>query len=222
MNQLILIGASGHGRVVADIARLCGYERIAYLDDNRKLQGCGPYPVIGTAVDFQRFADSGTDFFVAVGNASVRQKIQKEIERAGGTIVSLIHPNAVIPEDIEIGNGTVLMAGTVINSGTTIGKGCILNTSSSVDHDCIIGNFVHIAVGVHLSGTVKVGDNTWIGAGATVSNNVNICGHCMIGAGAVVVKDIGEAGIYVGVPAKLLKKGSEEMEFAAWGGGNSS
>ena len=79
--------------------------------------------------------------------------------------------------------------------------GCIINTCSSVDHDCVIGDFVHIAVGSHLSGTVKVGDATWIGAGATVSNNVSICGRCMIGAGAVVVDDITESGTYMGVPA---------------------
>ena len=86
-----------------------------------------------------------------------------------------------------------------------IGGGCIINACSSVDHDCAIGNFVHIAVGSYLSGTVKVGDATWIGAGATVTNNVNICGRCMIGAGAVVIKSIEGEGPYVGVSAKLLR-----------------
>lgn len=206
MNRLILIGASGHGRVAADIARLCGYERIDFLDDNRNLQSCGIDKIIGPTKDFQRFIDLDTDFFVAIGNAVVRQKIQKEIEKMGGAVVSLIHPNAVIAKDIQIGMGTILMAGTVVNAGTIIGRGCILNTASSVDHDCEIGEFVHIAVGAHLSGTVRVGDYTWIGSGGIVSNNVNLCSDCMIGAGAVVVKDIKEAGTYMGVPAKLIKK----------------
>ena len=98
------------------------------------------------------------------------------------------------------------MAGAVINPGTHIGKGCIINTCSSVDHDCIVGDYVHIAVGSHLCGTVIVGDGTWIGAGATVSNNVSICTNCIIGAGAVVVNDIKECGTYVGVPARRIKE----------------
>ena len=95
------------------------------------------------------------------------------------------------------------MAGAVINPGTMIGKGCIINTNSAIDHDCEIGDFVHVSVGSHLSGTVTVGKGTWIGAGATVSNNVAICGGCMIGAGAAVIKDIDKPGTYVGVPAKM-------------------
>ena len=97
------------------------------------------------------------------------------------------------------------MAGAVINPGAQIGIGCIINTSSSVDHDCVVEDYVHISVGAHLSGTVRVGKGTWIGAGAIVSNNINICGGCMIGAGAVVIKDIAEPGTYVGVPAKKLR-----------------
>lgn len=97
------------------------------------------------------------------------------------------------------------MAGAVINSGVRIGRGCIINTCSSADHDCDMGDYVHIAVGSHLCGTVSVGDETWIGAGATVSNNISICSECMIGAGAVVTRDITEKGTYVGVPAKRSK-----------------
>ena len=89
--------------------------------------------------------------------------------------------------------------------GAKIGQGCIINTASSVDHDCVLGDFVHVAVGAHLCGTVTIGNATWIGAGATVSNNVNICGECTIGAGAVVVKDITEPGTYIGVPARIKR-----------------
>ena len=117
----------------------------------------------------------------------------------------LIHPNAIIAEDVKIGAGTIVMAGAVVNPGAIIGKGAIINTCSSVDHDCTIFDYVHISVGSHLSGTVNVGEGTWIGAGATVSNNVNICGKCMVGAGAVVIKDINEEGTYVGVPARKRK-----------------
>lgn len=96
------------------------------------------------------------------------------------------------------------MAGAVINPGSRVGKGVIVNTCSSVDHDCKIGDFVHVAVGAHLAGSVEVGEASWIGAGAIVNNNLCICGSCVIGAGAVVVKDIKEAGTYVGVPARRM------------------
>ena len=98
------------------------------------------------------------------------------------------------------------MAGAVINSDTKIGKGCIVNTGASVDHDGIVDDFVHISVGAHVAGTVRIGLKTWIGAGATVLNNLSICNNCMVGAGAVVIEDIDEKGTYIGVPAKRLIK----------------
>ena len=140
---------------------------------------------------------------VAIGNAATRKRLMESLpDRNWAT---LIHPDAVIADDVMIGDGTAVMAGVVINPGTKIGRGCIVNTCSSVDHDCIIGDYVHISVGAHLSGTVTVGEGTWISVGASVSNNVNICGDCTIGAGAVVVKNLEEEGTYTGVPAKIMR-----------------
>lgn len=197
--KLIIIGASGHGRVVADIAKKNGYEDIAFLDDNMDLKKSGSYAVIGTCQDIKKYHNA--DFFVAIGNAEIREMIQKQAENYVH-FITLIHPNAVIADNVVVGIGTVVMAGAVVNPGTTIGKGCIINTCSSVDHDCRIGDFVHISVGAHIAGTVEIGDRTWIGIGASVSNNVNICGDCMIGAGAVVIKDILHPGTYIGLPAE--------------------
>lgn len=194
--KLTIIGASGHGKVVADIARLNGYDAIEFLDDDEKLTTCGEYPVVGRT---DRPVDN--DVFVAIGNADIRERLSRD-----RNLVTLIHPKAVIANGVEIGEGTVIMAGVVINSGAKVGCGCIINTASSIDHDCHIGDYVHVSVGSHLCGTVVVGNKTWVGAGATVSNNVNICGSCMIGAGAVVIKDIDEPGTYVGVPAKMSSK----------------
>ena len=195
--KLTIIGASGHGKVVADIAKLNGYNEIVFLDDDEHIKVCGRYPVIGKS---DLTVDG--DLIVAIGNASIRERLSD-----GKKLVTLIHPDAVVPDDIEIGTGTVIMAGVVINPGTRIGKGCIVNTSSSIDHDCNIGDYCHVSVGTHLAGNVKVGKSTWIGAGVTVINNVHICGDCLIGAGAVVTKDIDESGTYVGVPAKLKHRG---------------
>ena len=200
--RLVLIGASGHGKVCVEIAALCGYDDILFLDDDRSLTECGGYAVVGVEADFKDYLDDKTLFFVSIGSAETRRRIIEKIEIAGGKIATLIHPKAVISDSVEVGIGSVVMAGAVINPGTQIGRGCIVNTSSSVDHDCIIGDYSHIAVGAHLCGTVDVGENSWIGAGAVVSNNLNICSDVTVGAGAVVIRDLDEAGTYLGVPAK--------------------
>lgn len=197
--KLTIIGASGHGKVVADVAEKNGYNEIEFLDDNETLSICGKWPVVGkseTAVQIKN------DLFIAIGDSTIRKILMDKY--AAKNIVTLIHPDAVIAEDVFIGKGTVVMAGAVINPDAVVGEGCIINTSSSVDHDCVIGDFSHVSVGAHLCGTVNVDNETWIGAGATVSNNINICSKCTIGAGAVVIKDIEKSGIYVGVPATLI------------------
>lgn len=200
MRNLNIIGAGGHGKVAADIAIACGYEKITFLDKNKCSNTCMGFPVVED--DLSKAGYEEDDFFVAVGNAKVRERIFRELEERGLTVVTLIHPAAVLGSDVTIGKGSVIMAGVVINADTAIGEGCIINTGSSVDHDNVLADFVHVSVGAHLAGTVKVGKAAWIGAGATVSNNINICEDAMVGAGAVVVKDITEPGTFVGVPAK--------------------
>lgn len=198
MNKLVIIGASGHGKVVADIAVLNGYKDIEFVDDDEGIKECAGYPVVGKSTE----APEG-EVFVAVGNPETRKRLMELYSDRMQPV--LIHPKSIVAEDMEIGSGTVVMAGAVINPGVTIGQGVIVNTSSSIDHDCIVGNYSHISVGAHLCGTVKVDDNVWVGAGVTIINNVNICGACTIGAGAVVIKDITESGTYVGVPARKIK-----------------
>lgn len=202
MKQLVIIGASGHGRVVADIAKKNGYEQIVFLDDNESLRECGGYAVTGRC---SQYAEYDCDIIVAIGNPIVREKFQDELEQNGMHVPTLVHPNASIAENVEIGKGTVIVAGAVVNPGAVIGKGCIINTGASVDHDCVVADYVHVSVGAHVAGTVEIGERTWIGAGATVSNNLRICSDCMIGAGAVVVKDISEKGTYIGVPARIMR-----------------
>lgn len=200
MYDLIIIGASGHGKVVADIASLNGYKKIAFLDDDRSISECGGYPVIGCC----EAAPKGA-IFVAIGNAGLRKKmldLYKDRE-----IPVLIHPDAVVAESAVIGKGTVVMAGAVINPYASIGCGSIVNTCSSVDHDCNVGDYSHVAVGAHLCGTVSVGDRVWIGAGSVVINNLDICDDVMIGAGATVVDSIDEEGLYLGTPARKVNRG---------------
>lgn len=197
MNRLIIVGASGHGKVIADIAIRVGYKEIVFLDDNDIICECAGFPVVGKSA---LISELKGDKIIAIGNAQIRQKI---LERAD--VVTLIHPDAVVGRNVEVGAGTVIMPGAVINADTKIGAGCIINTCASVDHDCMLGNFVHIAVGAHVAGTCMIGERTWIGAGATISNNIKICEDCTIGAGAVVVRNISKTGTYVGCPAQKIK-----------------
>ena len=203
--KLIILGAGGHGKVAADIAMRNAYDEIMFLDDNPEIKECLGFPVVG------RISDANTydgDFFVAIGNPNTRESCQNQLESQRKTIVSLIHPSVIIESGVTIGCGTIMMAGAVVNPCVKIGKGAIINTCASADHDCMIGDYTHISVGVHIAGRVTIGDRTWIGIGAVVKNNLTIAPDCMIGAGAVVVKDIMEAGTYIGNPARKIA-GSE-------------
>lgn len=202
--KLIIIGASGHGKVVADVAQNLDYSHhICFLDDDGELSECGGFPVVGKSCEAKGYIGKA-DIFVAVGNPSTRQQVQEWLYNLGAEFPVLCHPKAVIGTNVEIGAGTVIMAGAVINPSSRIGRGCIINTCASVDHDCQIEDYVHVSVGAHLAGAVHVQMRTWIGAGAVINNNIDISRDSMIGAGAVVIKDIERPGTYVGVPAKEM------------------
>jgi sugar O-acyltransferase (sialic acid O-acetyltransferase NeuD family) len=204
MNSLLIIGAGGHGKVVADIAKKLGlYKEIAFLDDSCMTESLG-LKVIGKTADAQKYIDKA-DIFVAIGDAKIRKDFVESLSKKGAKIPTFIHPSAVIGSYVKIGKGSVVMAGAVINACATLGEGCIVNTCSSVDHDCIVGDYAHISVGARVAGTVNIGANVFVGAGAVIKNNVKICGDCVIGAGAVVVKDIAEKTTYIGIPAKKMR-----------------
>ncbi|WP_342539706.1 acetyltransferase [Sporosarcina sp. FSL K6-1540] len=202
--KLLIIGASGHGKVVADIAlKMNKWQSISFLDDDESIKSSMEIEVVGRSIDaFRHIQDC--DIFVGVGNNETREKVQEKLEADGASIPILIHPTAVIAEQVEIASGTVVMAGVVINCCTEIGKGCIINTSATIDHDNNIEGYVHVSPGAHLAGTVKVGQGSWLGIGSLISNNVNITSRCIVGAGAVVIGDIVEPGTYLGVPARRV------------------
>lgn len=218
MNRtLVIIGAGGHGKVVADVAQQTSYkDNVCFLDDDGGLTECGGFPVVGRSREADAYIEKA-DVFVAVGNPATRQTMLEHLRRKGASVPVLCHPKAVIGNDVKIGEGTVVMAGAVINPGSIVGRGCIINTCASVDHDCQVGDYVHVSVGAHLAGTIRIGERTWIGVGAVVSNNIVISRDCMIGAGAVVIKDIRQPGTYIGVPARGLHKGDSGNIFKGGG-----
>ena len=198
MNRLIIIGAGGHGKVIADAALKNGYTNICCVDDSATGDVMG-FPIIGTTADVECLNDGNTDFVIGIGNNAIRKTIA-EIYNVNW--VSIVHPSAQIGLDVEIGKGTVVMANAVVNVCAKIGEHCIINTGAIVEHDNVIENYAHISPNVALGGTVRIGSLTHVGIGATVKNNTEICSDCTIGAGAVVVKNIKEPGTYVGVPIR--------------------
>lgn len=203
-NKLIIIGASGHGKVVADIAlKMNKWIEISFLDDNEKKQLPLGLNIIGKLDEAITYMEE-YEFIVAIGDNNIRESIQSKLEIQGACIATLLHPHAIIGSDVNIGKGTVIMAGVVINSCSEIGKGCIVNTSASIDHDNVLSDYTHISPGANLAGQVSVGRNTWIGIGSVIINNVNITSDCKVGAGSVVIKEIITPGTYVGVPAREI------------------
>ena len=203
MKNVVVLGASGHAKVIAEIILKSGDNLIGFLDDNESILNKEVYldkKVLGTLNDINKYSDNY--FIIGIGNNKIRKDIS--LKYPDLNYYSAIHPNAIIATDVKIDKGTVVMPGVVINPGTVIGKHVIVNTSSSIDHDNIIGDYVHISPGAHLAGTVKIGDGTWICAGVTVINNIEIGNNNIIGAGAVVTKNISENNsVFVGVPARI-------------------
>lgn len=206
---LLIIGAGGHGKVVYDVAVAMGkWTHVWFLDDHKsKNQICGVSKVIGKATDAIALCrELEADCFVAIGNNSTRKHLLEMLECNNMLVPALVHPTAILGSSVELGSGSVVMAGVVINAFSKIGKGCIINTSSSVDHDNLIGDYVHLSPGVKTAGEVEIGDESWLGIGSIVSNNVKIASKCILGAGAVVIKNIDEWGTYVGVPVRKVSK----------------
>ncbi|WP_104802583.1 acetyltransferase [Blautia marasmi] len=203
MNRLVIVGAGGHGKVIADIALKNGYTDINFVDDNATGR-CIEFSIIGTTDNLEALNDCSTDFVIAIGNNSIRRKIS---ESHAVNWIKLIHPSAQVGCGAMVREGTVVMAGAVINPDARIGRHCIINSCAVIEHDNKIGDFVHVSPNAALGGTVCVGDNSHIGIGATVRNNLTIGKNTVIGAGAMVVKDLTESTTYVGIPAKKLGGG---------------
>ncbi len=198
--KVILVGAGGHAKVIADIVRKKGDIVVGFLDDGKEIgsEFFGS-KIVGRTSDMEKFYDYKQ--IIAIGNGAVREKLSC----ANVDFYTAIHPTAVIGEGVTIGKGTAVMAGAIINADTKIGNHAIINSGAVVEHDNIIEDFAHVSPGATVCGTVHIGKLSWIGGGACVKNNVNITGEVLVGVGACVVKDITEAGVYTGVPAKKIK-----------------
>ena len=203
-DKLLIMGAGGHGKVVADVAiQMDRWEEISFLDNNLDLTEVLELPVIDVIEKLDKYVESH-EIFIAIGDNKIRKELFQQLILKKATIPTLIHPSAVIGTDVSIKRGTVVMAGVVINSSVAIDEGSIINTSATIDHDCYIHKFVHISPGVHIAGNVTIYAETWVGIGSVIKNNLTIAKNVIIGAGAVVVRAIEKSGTYIGIPARRV------------------
>jgi len=203
MKKIAIYGASGHGKVVADIAEICGYKVEFFVDDDdSKKEFCG-MPVYGF-----EFAKTHRDicFGLGIGKNSAREKVFELLISNEFRLPFLIHPSAVISKSVIIGKGTVIMPNVVVNAYASIGMGVILNSSSIIEHDVNIGEFAHISPGSAIAGGVEIGVGVHLGINSTVIQGLKIGRHSVIGAGSVVIRDIEANSLVVGAPAKEIKK----------------
>jgi sugar O-acyltransferase (sialic acid O-acetyltransferase NeuD family) len=206
-NSLVVIGAGGHASVVIDAIEKGGLYRVAGLIDDgidEPAGGLFDYPLLGGE---EALAQPGLPrrAVVAIGAAPARRRWLLRLEALGFDLPSIVHPFAQVGRGVQLGAGTVLLAGTIVNPRTRIGRGVIINTGASVDHDCEIGDFVHIAPGARIAGGVRIDSRAHIGIGACVIQCVTIGADAVIGAGAAVVSSIAADVTAVGVPARPIR-----------------
>ena len=207
MSGVAIIGAGGHGRVIASILQAANREVAGFID--KPVSGELPLPLLGQDKDIPKLLEQGVidSFIIGLGSVkggpSLRAKLFNQLIEAGLTPAVAIHPMAMLSHGVCIGAGSVLMAGAIVNTGTSIGKNCIINTGAIIDHDGSIGDHVHIAPGVTCSGQVTVGTHSLIGVGSTIKQSVTIGGNVTLGAGSVVIKDIPDGVTAYGNPAKV-------------------
>lgn len=201
--RLLILGASGHGKVAGDCARVSGlYPELVFYDDRwPALQMCGPWPVAGTGESLLLAYRKGDHAFVAIGNTTTRLAWLQRMASQGIPVATIIHPRATLSAGVILGGGTLVVAGAIINIDVLVGKGCIINTGSTVDHDCVLADGVHICPGAHLAGEVHIGTSSWIGIGSSVCQCIKIGTRVTVGAGAVVTKDVPDGITVIGVPA---------------------
>lgn len=207
-NALLVVGAGGHGKVVADSALEMGrWSRIGFVDDRSEhLRQVAGVPVIGRLADLESLRDEWSAAVVAIGDARQRLEILRTIRGLGFELPVIVHPSAVVSRWVTVGTGTVIFAKAAINAGTTIGDGCIVNTGATVDHDCQLGDGVHVCPGANLAGNVIVGTRSWIGIGSAIRQGISIGRDVMLGAGSVVVRDVPDEAMAYGVPARVRSR----------------
>jgi sugar O-acyltransferase (sialic acid O-acetyltransferase NeuD family) len=203
LKRLAILGASGHGKVVADAAQLSGWSEVVFFDDAwPELQVNSHWPVVGDTLALLSQIGDVDGVIVAIGNNSIRLEKLTMLNDLGVSLATIIHPQAVVSRYSNIGGGSIVCAGAVVNTDACIGLGAILNTGCSVDHDCLLADAVHISPGARLAGGVNVERCAWVGIGSVVRQQLTVGESAVVGAGAVVVKNVLKNTVVKGIPAQ--------------------
>lgn len=209
--KLIIFGAKGHARVIADAALRSGtFDVLGFVErDDASAQTEG-MKILGHESELPAIITKhpGVSGFVGVGDNRIRRKIVEDIRGRYPDLgfATVVHPSAVIAEGVQLGAGVFVAASVTLNCGTRIGDHAVVNTSASVDHDCAVGDFGFIAPGVVLAGAVKVGAGAFIGTGAVVIPNMDIGNDAIVGAGSVVIRRVAGGTTVAGNPARSITR----------------
>lgn len=204
--RILIFGAGGHGKVVADLIRALGHEVAGFVDQDGLGRQAEPGGGVVIALQDEILGEGTVACAtVAIGNNRVRLELLERLRGLGYALPALIHPSATMSPSASIGAGTHVLAGVVVNAAAQIGSGVILNTSAVIEHDCVLHDGVHVSPGAVLAGEVEVGPGAWIGAGAVVINRVKVGAGATVGAGAVVIRDVPQNTTVVGNPARAIK-----------------
>ncbi len=212
--NIILIGSSGHAKVVIDVIEKQNlFSIVGLIDSHRNIgEETSGYKILGKEEDLPNLirAHKVGACLIAIGDNWIRKKVYDKIISITNDMefVTAIHPSAQIAKNVIIDYGTVIMAGAIINSNTKIGKFAIINTKASVDHDCLVGDFASLAPNATTGGDVRIGDFTAVSISATIKHGVQTGEHTIIGAGALVLENIGDYKLVYGVPAKEIRNRS--------------
>jgi sugar O-acyltransferase (sialic acid O-acetyltransferase NeuD family) len=207
MKPVILIGGGGHAKVVASTLMELKIPILGFVDPDTSKSTLLGLPRLGTEDAVLTHPPDSILLAQGLGSTRptpLRAKVFDHFKSLGYSFITPVHPAATVATDVEIGEGTVIFAGVIIQPGTRIGPNCILNTRCSIDHDCLIGPHNHIAPGATLSGSITTGPNTHIGAGATLIQGLTLGENVLVGAGSVVLRQIPSNTTVFGIPARTL------------------
>lgn len=211
--RVLVVGAGGHGRVVADLVRALGHDVVGYADADEAKLG-QPVDAAGGSVVLTQDAlvacvEGGAAWPVpvdaialGVGDNGARARVLALLAR--GALPPLVHPTAWVSASAHLGRGAVVLPGAVVHTQAEVGAGAIVNTRAVVEHDCRVGTAAHLSPGAILCGGVTVGDRSWVAAGAVVIPLCRVGADSIVGAGAVVIRDVPDGVTAVGNPARVV------------------
>lgn len=207
--NIILIGGGGHCKSCIEVIEATNlYNIVGILDlPSEKGKDVLGYEIIGNDDDYQKFKDLDYSFIITTGqikSSKIRKRIFEALQDIQAKIETVIAPTATISKHAKIGIGSVVFHNCFINADANIGENCIINTAAIIEHDVIVGRHTHISTNSVINGNSKVGDNSFIGSNSCVSSGIIIGDEIVIGAGSTIVKNLLEAGTYVGSPTKIL------------------